>query len=72
VHAQLQGASRIAVDDDGAPLIAPDLPFVAIPKSPPDWEDEDNLSFELSSGEPSFLLQWHRRRIRSVRRCLHG
>jgi hypothetical protein len=56
MHALLQSRSRPALDDDGQPLASIDLPFSPLPPSPPDWDRDGALDFQLKSAEATFLL----------------
>lgn len=53
--AMLRSAGRVAEDDDGVPLAAPELPFVTLPPRPPGWDGDGDLDFTLKPKEADFL-----------------
>jgi hypothetical protein len=55
IHSLLQTRWRPALDDDGQPLSALDLPFSALPTSPVDWDGDGDLDFALEPAEATFL-----------------
>jgi len=55
LHALLQRKQRKAFDDEGQALQRADLPFVALPPHPDDWDGSEPLTFDLASREAEFL-----------------
>lgn len=55
LHAVLQAGNRGTRDDDGHPLWGAELPFIALPRRPYDWDDAKPTDFDLLPGEAGFL-----------------
>lgn len=55
LHTLLQRKQRKAFDDDGQALQRAELPFVALPPRPNDWESSEPLRFDLAPREAEFL-----------------
>lgn len=55
VHGMLRKPRRASLDDDQQPLTASELPFIALPPRPAEWDSGKSLTFELTRKEATFL-----------------
>jgi len=53
---RLLGVARLAMDDDGQPLVSLEPPFIPLPKRPDNWASGD-ISLRMEKAEANFLRE---------------